>query len=304
MVALVAGCSSSVDLGGETQPIGGELRGLTPGETVTLQNNFGDNLTLSANGTFTFPTAVASGTTYSVTILTSPSSPIGQNCLLSNASGTVGGSSVAAITVECDLLAYFPFEGNANDASGYGHDAIVVDASLTSDRNGNANAAYSFAGSGSIQAAMPAGFLPSGSEARTLTAWIEPSQSTSIAGFIYWGAGNCTGLVFGIGDVTDEANFWSGCNDYTAGLAMPVGSWSFVAAVYTPLIPTQITLYVGDRSLTGAIAAPATSDVGNLVIGADLVNATSFAGSIGSVRVYGRALNSSEVQAIFMSPEP
>jgi hypothetical protein len=306
---------SQANLGGEVQPIGGQLRGLTPGETITLQNNLGDDLTLSSNGSFTFPTAVASGATYSVSILTGSSSPIAQTCSLSNASGAVGGSPVADITVDCDLLAYFPFQGNANDASGYGHDAIVVGASLASDRNGNANSAYSFAGKGSIQAMMPPGFLPNGSAPRTLIAWLEPTQSTNILGVVYFGAENCTGQVFGLGDLSEKATFWGGCNDYTSPILLPVGSWSFFAIVYTPAVTTQITLYVGSpplagmagplRVATGPILAPTTPDVGSLVIGADLVNGgPSFTGKIDSVRVYGRALNAAELQSIYASSDP
>jgi hypothetical protein len=217
----------------------------------------------------------------------------------------VGGSPETEVAVDCDLLAYFPFQGNADDASGYGHDAVVVDATLTSDRNGNANAAYAFAGSGSIQAMMPAGFLPNGSEARTLIAWLEPAQSTDILGLIYWGAENCKGLVFGLGDLHDNATFWGGCNDYTSDLTLPVGSWSFFAVVYTPAVPTQVTLYVNDRSATGPIVAPTTPAAGNLVIGADLVNGgTTFTGKIDSVSIYGRALNAAEMHSIFTSREP
>jgi hypothetical protein len=294
-----------VSLGGEEQTIGGQLRGLTPGETITLQDGRGETLTLSSNGAFSFPTPVASGAPYSVAILTNPSSPVAQTCSVSNGSGTLGGSPVANITVDCDLLAYFPFQGNAHDASGYGHDAVVVGATLASDRHGNANSAYSFAGVGSIQAAMPTGFLPSGSAPRTLVAWLEPAQSTKILGLVYWGAENCNGKVFGMGDLGDKATFWGGCNDYTSALVLPVGSWSFLAVVYTPAVPTQITLYVGNDVETGPIVAPATPDVGSLVIGADLVNGgPAFTGTIDSVRVYGRALNAAEVQALYMSGAP
>jgi hypothetical protein len=54
--------------GGPPQPVGGQLFGLTPGESITLQNNSGDNLTLSANGTFTFANPVAGAGAYGVTI--------------------------------------------------------------------------------------------------------------------------------------------------------------------------------------------------------------------------------------------
>ncbi len=44
------------------------------------------------------------------------------------------------------LVAYYPFSGNALDATGHGHDGTVSNALLVSDRNGNANSAYAFNG--------------------------------------------------------------------------------------------------------------------------------------------------------------
>lgn len=45
------------------------------------------------------------------------------------------------------LVAYFPFNGNANDASGNGHNGTVYGATLTTNRFGNPNGAYYFDGS-------------------------------------------------------------------------------------------------------------------------------------------------------------
>ena len=44
------------------------------------------------------------------------------------------------------LVGYWPFNGNANDESGNGNNGIVNGASLTPDRIGNPNSAYSFNG--------------------------------------------------------------------------------------------------------------------------------------------------------------
>lgn len=44
------------------------------------------------------------------------------------------------------LVAYYPFNGNANDESGNGHDGIEYGATLTSDRFGNPISAFSFDG--------------------------------------------------------------------------------------------------------------------------------------------------------------
>ena len=42
------------------------------------------------------------------------------------------------------LVAYYPFNGNANDESGNGNDGTNYGAALTTDRKGNPNSAYSF----------------------------------------------------------------------------------------------------------------------------------------------------------------
>jgi hypothetical protein len=44
------------------------------------------------------------------------------------------------------LVAWYPFNGNANDESGNGNNGVVNGATLTNDRNGNVNGAYNFDG--------------------------------------------------------------------------------------------------------------------------------------------------------------
>jgi hypothetical protein len=79
--------------------VGGTLTGLPAGDTVTLQDNGSDNLTLSNNGTFTFPTALPNGHTYSVTLYTtSGGMPI--SCTLTSGSGTISGANVTNVAVQ------------------------------------------------------------------------------------------------------------------------------------------------------------------------------------------------------------
>jgi len=49
-------------------------------------------------------------------------------------------------TISDDLIAYYPFTGNANDVSGNNYNGISYGAVLTTDRFGKANSAYSFDG--------------------------------------------------------------------------------------------------------------------------------------------------------------
>ena len=76
--------------------VGGTVSGLSG--TVVLQDNGGDDLSVDADGPFTFATSVAGGAGYQVTVKTNPS---GQACTVSNGSGTVSGSDVTGVTVAC-----------------------------------------------------------------------------------------------------------------------------------------------------------------------------------------------------------
>ena len=86
--------------------VGGTLTGLPAGDTVTLQDNGSDDLTLSNNGTFTFPTALPSGQSYSVTVSgtsggTSILTEIDWPPVTANGSGTISGANVTNVVVQC-----------------------------------------------------------------------------------------------------------------------------------------------------------------------------------------------------------
>ena len=95
--------------GGDTAPpppppppttftVGGTVSGLQ-GSGLTLQNSAGDDLTVAADGSFTFATAVTQGTAYNVTVFTQPTSPE-QTCDVTNGSGTAN-ANVSNVTVTC-----------------------------------------------------------------------------------------------------------------------------------------------------------------------------------------------------------
>ena len=83
-----------------TFTIGGTVTGIPGGESVVLQNNAGDNLTVSADGPFQFATPIADGSAYNVTILTDPASA---TCTVSGGTGTgtVSNANVTNVTIGC-----------------------------------------------------------------------------------------------------------------------------------------------------------------------------------------------------------
>ncbi|WP_295982751.1 NHL repeat-containing protein [uncultured Variovorax sp.] len=76
--------------------MGGTLSGITSGRLV-LQNNAGDDLTLAADGKFSFATPIQAGAAYAITVRTQP---LWQFCTVANGSGTAAGE-VTGVTVTC-----------------------------------------------------------------------------------------------------------------------------------------------------------------------------------------------------------
>jgi hypothetical protein len=77
--------------------INGTVSGLGP-NSVTLQNNGADDRDVDANGVFVFDTALPDGSSYDVTVLTQPT---GQTCDVTNGVGTINGSDVLGVDVDC-----------------------------------------------------------------------------------------------------------------------------------------------------------------------------------------------------------
>jgi hypothetical protein len=73
--------------------------------------------------------------------------------------------------VKDGLVAYYPFNGNANDASGNKNHGIVHGATLTEDRFGNPKSAYYFDGMASVSISDNPSLRPAAS--LTLCAWVK-----------------------------------------------------------------------------------------------------------------------------------
>jgi trimeric autotransporter adhesin len=114
---------------------GGAISGLTG--TVVLQNNGGDAQSISTDGAFTFPTPVAEGSPYLVTIKTQPTD---QTCSVTNGSGTMGAARVTNVAVVCATNTYSA-GGTVSGLAGTvalqnnGSDSLVI----------SANGAFTFA---------------------------------------------------------------------------------------------------------------------------------------------------------------
>jgi hypothetical protein len=109
--------SVSVTCGTGTASVGGTVSGLA-GSGLVLRNNGADDLAIASNGSFTFATPVANGSTFEVTVATQPNGP-SQTCTVADASGTVGGGDVRTVKVSCATNA-FTIRGTVSGLAGPG----------------------------------------------------------------------------------------------------------------------------------------------------------------------------------------
>lgn len=118
-----------------TFTVGGSITGLSA-SGLTLDNNGGDTLTVASGATtFTFSTALQSGTAYAVTVATQPT---GETCTVSSGSGTVS-ANVTSVAVACTANPTFTVGGTISGltVSGLtlndnGGDALTLAAGATS----------------------------------------------------------------------------------------------------------------------------------------------------------------------------
>lgn len=160
--------------------IGGSVSGM--GSGLVLQNNGGDDLTITGNGNFVFTGLIASGAAYNVTVRSQPTSP-SQTCAIANPAGTVGSANVTDIAVTC-ATNVFTIGGTATGVSGSG---LVLQLNGGNDRQITMSGGFAFSNT-----------VPSGTPyVVTVKAQpSNPSQTCSVA--------NATGVVLG-GNVTNVA---------------------------------------------------------------------------------------------------
>ena len=134
--------------------ISGTLSGLAAATSVTLLDNGTDQITLSANGTFTFPTPLATGASYTVTVLTQPT---GGTCTVGNGTSTVGTSVVNSVTVTCTVPVVVTSLASSQDhPSGIAVDSTnVYWANLSTSFQGDSGIKYIPVGGGTITSASP-----------------------------------------------------------------------------------------------------------------------------------------------------
>ena len=96
--------------------IGGTVSGLDASQSVVLQLNGGNDLTVDTNAAFKFTTHVASGSAYAVTVIQSPA---GKTCTVNGGAGTAS-ADVTGVAVACLVDPSYSVGGTVSGLIGQG----------------------------------------------------------------------------------------------------------------------------------------------------------------------------------------
>ncbi len=203
--------------------------------------------------------------------------------------------------ISTGLIAYYPFNGNADDESGNNNNGIITGATLVSDKNGNANSAFSFNGIDNyIESTQNIGIT--GNSARTACAWVKPTQTSPNSCCptpFSWGE-PIIGKGFGNFISSGSWFFWGFLDDFNTNIAVHT-DWSFQCVTYES---TTVKYYIDASEVGSQIKNLNTTD-SHLVIGdgfdhrSGTLFDTQFDGIIDEVSIYDRALSLSEIQNLF-----
>lgn len=221
-------------------------------------------------------------------------------------------NSYSQSPVSSGLIAHYCFDGNANDAVG-SRNCTVYGASLTTDRNGNANSAYEFDGVDDYLQ-LPSAVWFNGDF--TISGWLYVSSYKDFARFFEFGLGEDgvyeTELVFYsptpkayIGDAYIIHRL--GCGGYTYksanGPAFPLGVWKFVT-----IVQQGSTAKVWLDGLNVTIRSDVPMETPCPVLRTHNYFGKSswvsygdefFHGKMDDIRIYNRALNALEIDTLY-----
>jgi hypothetical protein len=210
------------------------------------------------------------------------------------------------------LVAYYPFDGNANDASGFGNHGTVKGATLTADRFGNAKSAYQFDGA---KAHIVVSSNPSLNPSTQLTVafWVKINRITNTwIPIIYKGNESdcCKNREYTVWLNKKPSFYFTSAGDsqdqhVLNSHAVQLGEWIF----YTGVIDRRnhmMKWYINGELNTQQKDSYSSFNNGDdaLKFGGNqqISWATSLDGVLDEIRIYNRALTDREIQSLYKQP--
>src|ERR1043166_567128 len=181
------------------------------------------------------------------------------------------------------LVAWWPGDGNARDIIG-GRNGTLVGGTYGA---GKVSQAFSFSGFGH-QVSLPSG--PASIDF-TIDAWVFPKSYPSVHPYVTIYADNYTGLWLKNG----RFNWFDGNDRFNGNKVVPIGRWTHIAFTYSQGVFTGYVNGVFDSSLPD----PGRSLPTGTGLGIGGHGQEFFDGLIDELEIFNRALDQSEIQAIY-----
>ncbi len=220
--------------------------------------------------------------------------------------GSPGAVLRFGISLDDGLVARYPFNGNANDESGNGHNGTVDGATLTTDRFGNTSKAYTFDGNDWIKVSQDPAFQFNDF---TLSAWVYlKPNSLPLNGIIGSPDHGLTqnAWFFGIDRIGSPRLYGHTHPDayLYGGDVSSFDTWYHVVFVKSGTTAKEFVNGIEVSSRTVPASLSYTNPRG-ILIGADDDNGADgiadiwfFYGKLDDIRVYNRGLTNAEIQAL------
>ncbi len=213
--------------------------------------------------------------------------------------------SVTSLIPGNGLVAHFPFNGNAHDESGNGNNATVYGAIQTQDRFGN-NTAYSFDGVNDYLKMENSQALQWGSSSFTISLWIKLTSDIEYAYLLSkanpdgWTNNN---KAFYLENSRIGFNSY-GQGMYTINNPLVLDQWYHLTLLHdneANLISIYVNGVYNPLSDPGVLYDLPADNVNDGMYFAclGLGSGLYYAGQIDDVRLYSRALSSSEIQTLY-----
>lgn len=201
-----------------------------------------------------------------------------------------------AANITNGLVAYYPFNGNANDESGFGNNGIVNGAQITTGKYGEPNSAFIFDGIDDY-IEIPDAEIHNPSDQMTVAAWIKIEKLPGE----YFAISKGQEIPYSLG--TRLEKYWVKFGNesitfvHLYSQTVPDGKWHFIVGTYDG---QTAKLYVdGKLEDEKSLSGPLLRDTHPLAIGREAVQLENyFPGTIDEVRIYNRPLKAYEIKEL------
>jgi hypothetical protein len=209
-------------------------------------------------------------------------------------------SNIQTISGEKGLAGWWKMDSDAKDATPFQNDGNVTGATLTTDRKGTANSAYSFNGTSNYIATTSGSVLPATTKA-SVSFWMNISTQSSDYNRVL-SSTNAVNNSFsmylaGFGSNGLYGRFGNTSDGWLCEAINLTGGWKYITLVGDAATGDE-KCYVNGSLASTTPGVFSQVQIADLVIGA-AANKTEYflAGSLDDVRLYNRALSATEIAA-------